>query len=1587
MGKHHGKGHKSGLGKALGIVGFAAGFAFPGAFGMAVSGMGRVSAAIFGLSLGTTIASAFAKTGTVSTSSFDSKMNTVSSDSRIPLVYGTRKIGGLQSYHHCNIKGKSLTKDVIIGEGTFSGCYGITANNYWVRNNINNNIFGLMNTKYSDARARIDGHTLKLYCNGHEDGIYLDKHDNVNDDQSNDYNCSLAKLYERIEGINYDSYFVDRGWKVVRPIVTDDDPYALGGRDWGRCYNSTVWFWQGDYETKDSYVTFYDGTQGPPSYYLKTGAYPNMAYLHAYLKYTEKLGSGNPTITCIAQGRKVYDTRTGQWQYSENPAMIVRDYLLNKTFGSGYFITQDMLDEDSFKEVANYCDEQISRYDGAGRVVKEPRYTLNLVFTEKQSYLDHLQQMLACFAGFLVFSNGKVALHVEKAESPVYAFTDDNIIQGSISYKALSSTDAPNRLCMKYIEPVLNWTSTSAIVEDLQDQEPAPIGRGKIVSKDVNLIGVTSQSQALRLGKLYRDIIRLCPVTITFKTAMQGMHLEPGDIVTVTHNVIINSEVHELFKDMPVRITEIKDDNGEFTLTCKQYNASIYDDALGGNLKTYSYTDLTEQYLRDSVNMTGWYEPPADVTDLKATISKVDGSEVDLSWSPVDGNTIKGYKLYVNGELQGNIITDTKYVYNCPATGDYTFKVVTVDIYGGESVNPKEIQLHVVCEPTEVFNFTATIDRRNRSKVNFTWDANKEVNISYYEIRLGYTWDTSPVIVNKIKSLDASYIVPVTGYYRFMIKAVDTNGCYSLKEASIERQIVVEPPAPTDFIVVQSAIDKSKAKASWTVVDGDDISQYILREGDSWDTGKLIGVTTNPWFDITLDKSRTYTFMVRAQSVNGHYGAVSNCVVTYSVAPADVTGFTVSQSLTNRTRVTLSWDAPEEQDIAYYIIKEGNVWDSAKIVSARVFGTMYEFAVANDGDHTWMIKAVTTAGNESQYPATITASFNLRPNKVQSIQAAQNKNDISILNINWSPVDDSDLAGYQVKIGDSWTNGEPLPFTRELYATYNMNTSSSFKIMIKAKNNAGLYSDETSIQYYAKLEPDDVQGLVAFQNGNSIELYWDKVQQDDVVGYEIREGLSFDTSLIVEQQIASISDILTIDVPRTYKYYVRAINQSGHFSRQPARVSIAVSNLLPRNVIESYDIIENHGGVCNLTEFVKSGYNFQTIGGKFSDYPKTRFQDMGGSQVIKLQQIRAWDKSSKSKTMVYIPDCEAQMPTDCISVILSLYNEDWKTVANGNHETSNGWLVQFVNGNVEFTVNTKSHGQQQVTKQVTSLSGGWHYFFFGFNNGKLSISIDNGVTTTKDIGNDQLVYSAITNMTSNCGRFEGLMNLLALYNRPLTATDKSDLLDSYSFADDLVGLYRFNESGFTVHDYSSTKNHGIVLGDSLFTPNSYYRRGEYYSDIIDIGKESNCNISVLFLSTATMYGGKAELQYSQSTDGSSWSEWTMFKPGQRTFKYIKFKVILVSYNSSLASPEVNKFVVNIDVPDKDIAMSVDIAQGGQTIKYGYSFHQVPAVVPAAVGEGLHAELVTKSNTDCEIKIKNAKNEDVGGKADIHIRGF
>jgi len=65
-------------------------------------------------------------------------------------------------------------------------------------------------------------------------------------------------------------------------------------------------------------------TQGADSRSLGGKRYPNTAYLAVTLKASEKI-SGNPIITCIAKGRKVW-TPDGV-KYTTNPAWIVYDIL------------------------------------------------------------------------------------------------------------------------------------------------------------------------------------------------------------------------------------------------------------------------------------------------------------------------------------------------------------------------------------------------------------------------------------------------------------------------------------------------------------------------------------------------------------------------------------------------------------------------------------------------------------------------------------------------------------------------------------------------------------------------------------------------------------------------------------------------------------------------------------------------------------------------------------------------------------------------------------------------------------------------------------------------------------------------------------------------------------------------------------------------------------------------------------------------------------------------------------------------------------------------------------------------------------
>lgn len=843
MGKR--RGGKSKVGKFISLGLAIAGAFAPQIFGLAKVTNGAFKAALYGLSLGSTIGSVFDKPkdfGTTTQGAFDAKMNRVDGTAMLPIIYGTQKAGGMQTYHRTNHNGRVLYKHVLVCEGEIQGVRGVAVNSYLCPYTIENygktnnpQVFGLKNTLYEDATVQVVdagkamrssagkalkkdeessdknkpklsdyargkegvGHkyiegeskeqaierynkdlsawesnsrayrekrrkylesinkykdmrtgndkVLVLYANGEYDAVLLQHSSDMREDKANEMFTSFAGVYQYIIGDSVDNTIKEHGWELVNPVNCQDAPEKLQTMGETSAYNRTVYCsLSSDMIARDSHFTVHlgDSNQSAPNNYMAVGGYPSMAYVDGSIKWTEEVGSGNPTVTMLVDGRTLYDPRIKGTRFSKNPALVLMDYLTNPVYGAGQYITREMLDIDSFIDVANYCDELVYYENQFGHMVKEPRYEIDLVLQERRSHLDNIKDILRCFAGFIVFSNDKICLRVERSQTPVYHFDKDNIVEKTLAYKGAGIDQSPNKLLITYVEPALDYNAVRVIVEDSVNQLPPPIGRGRAVEQEIQLAGVARQSQALRLGKIYRDIIRLCPITVTFKTGAMAMHLEAGDIITLTKSFIDENGVEQnIFDRFQCRIIEMREEQGTYEITARQYNPSIYDDKHGATLKPLNVLAYNKPVKLTPADVERVPYAQADVRFVQSTAG-VGRYDLIISWQIPDGNYAKGRLSYkakdVNTEwvLAGDFET-VGTIYNVMYGKSYDIKIETVDSKGivHEEAVTKMSDILITnntAQPSNVTNFRLEAT----DKITASWDSPSEATqIMYYELR------------------------------------------------------------------------------------------------------------------------------------------------------------------------------------------------------------------------------------------------------------------------------------------------------------------------------------------------------------------------------------------------------------------------------------------------------------------------------------------------------------------------------------------------------------------------------------------------------------------------------------------------------------------------------------------------------------------------------------------------------------------------------------------------------------------------------------------------------------------------------------
>jgi hypothetical protein len=194
-----------------------------------------------------------------------------------------------------------------------------------------------------------------------------------------------------------------------------------------------------------------------------------IAYLYVRLKYSvDAFPNGIPNVSAIVRGKKVYDPRTATTAYSNNPALCIRDYLLDQRYG--FRATSAEINDTAFSTAADICDESVSLAAGG----TESRYTIDGTITTAAPPKQVLEAMLSSFGGIVSYANGKFSVKAAKYVSPTVTLTEDDMISSISVQTRQSRRDNYNAVKGVFSPPDTNYipvdypayTSTTFQTED-----------------------------------------------------------------------------------------------------------------------------------------------------------------------------------------------------------------------------------------------------------------------------------------------------------------------------------------------------------------------------------------------------------------------------------------------------------------------------------------------------------------------------------------------------------------------------------------------------------------------------------------------------------------------------------------------------------------------------------------------------------------------------------------------------------------------------------------------------------------------------------------------------------------------------------------------------------------------------------------------------------------------------------------------------------------------------------------------------------------------------------------------------------------
>lgn len=283
-------------------------------------------------------------------------------------------------------------------------------------------------------------------------------------------------------------------------------------------------------------LSFHDGSQTTADSTLVNAATGwsadhkllDTAYIYARLDYDrEKYVSGVPNISCVIKGKKVYDPRTSTTVWSDNPALILNDYLKDTKYGLGESASK--IDTTALTTAANICDEDMPIGGGSN----QKKYTCDGVLDTASSIKSNVENILTSMMGSLHWSDGKFYMLAQKYATPVADAIDEDVLVAPIKVSTKRSRSALyNSVKGKFVS-----TENNYVVADYPTQSVAQYvtDDGEELALDLTLPMTTENKRAQRIAYLTMKKSRL-QMSINMQLNLSGLKYKVGDNVKVVNS-------------------------------------------------------------------------------------------------------------------------------------------------------------------------------------------------------------------------------------------------------------------------------------------------------------------------------------------------------------------------------------------------------------------------------------------------------------------------------------------------------------------------------------------------------------------------------------------------------------------------------------------------------------------------------------------------------------------------------------------------------------------------------------------------------------------------------------------------------------------------------------------------------------------------------------------------------------------------------------------------------------------------------------------------------------------------------------------